>query len=152
MKIYDPTRAAYSGLFPRKNCFFCDTAVIQRQECTRFAFRHWHVLVNQYPYMDGNVMLVPKRHRVALARLSEGEWNEFPRALIDVEHVLGELFRTRSFNVGINVGKNSGRSITHLHWQIIPRQKKNHSVVGILADIEVITLAPATLKKRLSKK
>lgn len=152
MKVLFPKRAEYTKtLSKHTDCFFCDPNVLKKQECTHFSFAHWRVLVNKYPYMDGNVMVVPKAHKISLDELSQKEWVEFPQALLETQKALEEMFTTSSFNIGINLGKESGQSVSHLHWQVIPRKKKNHTVVGVLADIQVITLSPEELKKKLSK-
>jgi len=152
MKTLFPGRADYNkSLSKYKKCFFCDASVIKNQECTAFQFHHWIVLVNKNPYMDGNVMLIPKEHKTRLAQLSSTEWEEFPQALLDIQKMLTKLFKTHSFNIGINIGKQSGQSVAHLHWQIIPRKRKNHTVIGVLADIQTITLPPKELKETLSK-
>lgn len=153
MKIYQPKKRDYRKvLLQKKKCFFCDEKIIRDQECTLFSFVHWMVLVNKYPYMDGNVMIVPKEHKISLSELSSEEWDELPKALLSVKKVLAKKFSTNSFNVGINIGEESGRSVEHIHWQIIPRKKKNYTVVGVLADIQVITISPKELQEMLSKK
>lgn len=152
--VYDPSRGEYSKEQKERNkddCFFCDKEVIDRQECTKFVHEHWMVLVNKHPYMNGNVMLIPKRHVTKIADLTEVEWREFPTVLNEVQAVLQDLFSTDSFNIGINEGEESGRSVPHLHWQVIPRKKRNFTVVGVLADIQIITVSPTELKERLSK-
>jgi ATP adenylyltransferase len=153
MQIYAPERKMYNKEVKlKKACYFCDKKVIREQICSRFSFEYWNVLTNKYPYMDGNVMLIPKNHLERLEDISEDIWKEFPVALLEVQKVLGKIFTTESFNIGINIGKESGRSVEHLHWQIIPRKEKNHTVVGVLADIHVITLSPEDLKKKLSER
>ena len=153
MQIYSPERKSYNKRRKiKKICYFCDKKIIREQECSRFSFEHWYVLTNKYPYMEGNVMLVPKGHKEMLENISDKAWEEFPKALLEIKNVLGKLFSTESFNIGINIGEESGRSVKHLHWQIIPRKEKNHTVVGLLADIHVITVSPEELKKKLSKK
>lgn len=154
MKVYNPKRAEYGDLLARsKGCFFCDPSVLRDQICTIFTFKYWNVLVNKYPYLDGNVMLVSKRHVVALEQLTRKEWEEFTTTLLEVKRVSGEVFGSDSFNVGINIGPDSGASVEHLHWQVIPRpRKKNLTVVGMLADIHVISMSADDLKRKLSKK
>jgi diadenosine tetraphosphate (Ap4A) HIT family hydrolase len=51
----------------------------------------------------------------------------------------------------LNEGKASGRSVSHLHWQIIPRWFKNPNAVGVFADIHVVTMSPFELKEILKK-
>jgi diadenosine tetraphosphate (Ap4A) HIT family hydrolase len=153
MRMLDITRALYNQeKKSRKSCYFCDKAVINTQECTDFKYIHWYVLINKHPYLDGNLMVIPKKHKTKLAQLSAVEWSEFSEVIVDVEKVLSQLFKTDSFNIALNEGKNSGRSVPHLHWQIIPRKKKNRNAVGIFANIEVVTLPPFDLKVLLSKK
>lgn len=151
MHILDTTREAYNNRNPFDGCFFCTHEIIEHQECTKFQFEYWMVLVNKHPYMNGNVMLVLKRHVINTEELTSEEWGEFGTALVEVQSVLGKMFNTDSFNVGINLGPDSGQSVSHLHWQIIPRKRKNHTVVGVLADIHVVTLSPDKLKEQLSK-
>lgn len=69
-----------------------------------------------------------------------------------VQAELSAHFTTDSYNIAINEGEYSGRSIPHLHWQIIPRWKKIYSAIDVFADIHVVTLAPAELKEMLSKR
>lgn len=153
MKIYQPKKRDYRKvLLQKKKCFFCDKKIIDDQECTLFSFIYWMVLANKYPYMDGNVMIVPKEHKTSLFELTSQEWEEFPKVLLSVKEILSKKFSTNSFNIGINIGEESGRSVEHIHWQIIPRKKKNHTVVGVLADIQVITISPKELQEMLSKK
>ncbi len=125
MKVFEVTRKKYH----KKDtdnvvCPFCNKRIINKQNCARFSFEYWYVLVNKHPYMNGNVMLVSKKHHDNLDTLSMEEWQEFTQALIDVKGVLGKMFKTESFSVGINIGKDSGGSVAHIHWQIIPRKKK----------------------------
>lgn len=152
VKVFDATRGEYSK--KRKNydgCFFCDEEVIEEQECTIFTFSHWMVLVNKYPYMNGNVMLVPRDHKTKISQITHNQWQEFPATLNKVQAALTELFDTESFNIGLNEGEHSGGSVEHLHWQIIPRKRMNHTAIGVLADIQVITVSAEKLKKMLSK-
>jgi ATP adenylyltransferase len=152
MRILDKSRHAYnSARKNKKKCFFCDSEVISAQNCTFFSYNHWYVLVNKHPYQNGNVMLVPKKHKTKLSQLSEFEWIEFSKAIVEVQMVLKNYFKTESFNIGINEGKASGRSVSHLHWQIIPRWFKNPNAVGVFADIHVVTMSPFELKEILKK-
>lgn len=153
MQILDSSRANYNKERPhRSTCYFCDAEVIGKQDCTQFAYDYWYVLVNKHPYQNGNLMVVPKAHKTKLAELSADEWDEFSKVIVAVQAALTAAFATDSFNIALNEGADSGRSIAHLHWQIIPRWHKNHTAVGIFADIHVVTMSPDDLKERFSKK
>lgn len=107
--------------------------------------------MNKFPYMDGNVMLVPIRHIGRNEDVSKKEWEEFGAMLSRVQKVLGDIFQTDSFNVGLNVGSESGASIEHLHWQIIPRKFKNITVMNTFADLYIVATTPEETKKLIDE-
>lgn len=110
------------------------------------------VFVNLYPYMDGNLMIIPRRHVKDTNDLDSKEESEFFDILKKVKIRLSRIFETNEFNVGLNLGKNSGSSIEHIHWQIIPRRHKVENATNIFADIQVITMLPLKLKKIIDKR
>ena len=65
---------------------------------------------------------------------------------------LGRIFKTKDFNIGLNIGKDAGSSIDHIHWQIIPRKYKVMNSSNIFADIHIITISPQKLKKMIEGK
>ncbi|HAR99526.1 MAG: putative cytosolic protein [Candidatus Moranbacteria bacterium GW2011_GWC2_37_73] len=152
MKIYEPKRALYRKNKPTTGCCqFCDKKTINEQQCLSLESKHWMVVVNKYPYMDGNVMIIPKRHVRNVADLLKDEWFEFQDILEKTMKKLSQIFKTEDFNIGANIGIDAGGSIEHLHWQIIPRRKKISNSVNIFADIEVITILPEDLRKIIDK-
>ena len=154
MKVLDSSRGVYIKKVNKgiKKCVFCDPKVIKEQECKSLAGKYWRVLVNKYPYLDGNLMVIPKRHFVNLEDMNEQEKSEFFEVLAKAKKRLGKIFNTQYFNIGINIGKAAGTSIDHLHWQIIPRDPKAFSnAANIFADLYVIKISPKELKKRIEK-
>lgn len=153
MKIYEPGRVAYRN---NKNtegiCQFCDENVIEKQRCLSLECEYWMVIANKYPYADGNIMVIPKRHVRDIGDLSKDEWLEFHEVLSKTIGRLGEIFDTKDFNVGVNIGMDAGGSIEHLHWQVIPRKKKISNATNIFADIQVITVLPEDLVKIIDGK
>jgi ATP adenylyltransferase len=152
MKVLDSSRARYikkvnCGV---KRCIFCDPKVIKDQECKNLAGKYWRVLVNKYPYLDGNLMIIPKRHFMKLEEMNDLERGEFFEIIIKAKNKLGKIFDTQHFNVGLNLGKAAGTSIDHLHWQIIPRDPKAVSnSANLFADLYVIKVSPNDLKKMI---
>jgi ATP adenylyltransferase len=151
MRIYTPKRKEYDKrIAVQKHCEFCDGKVVKRQYCPSLEGEHWYVLAASYPYLNGNVMIIPKRHIERLERVASEEWMDLQKVLIRTQDRLGKLFGTRDFNIGINIGKNSGASIRHLHWQVIPRTKKQHpTVLSLLADLHLISVSGDDLRKMI---
>lgn len=148
MRILDPNRSKYKRKFKDEGkCVFC-----QKKEvliCKGLKSKYWNVVVNRFPYMDGNVMVVPKRHLEKIEDLDKKEWQEFGVVLVKSQKVLGKIFNTTSFNVALNVGPESGASISHLHWQVIPRKFKNITVMNTFADLYIVAVTPEETKKMI---
>lgn len=153
MRVFSPKRSKYiKKIGKSKICEFCDTKIIKEQECKNLAGKFWQVLVCKYPYLDGNVMVVPIRHIKNIEQIKEDEWKELFSIFIKTKRVLEKIFKTKDFNIGLNLGKGAGASIEHLHWQVIPRNKKvlmNSS--NLLSDLYIISVLPKELKKLIEK-
>lgn len=149
MRILDPNRASYKRTFSDvSSCVFCDSD--EALECQALEGDAWRVIVNRYPYMDGNVMIVPKRHVETTEELSREEWTEFGEVLSRTQRALTNAFGMTSFNIGMNLGPESGASIAHIHWQVVPRKTKNITVLNLFADLYIVAITPEETKRRLN--
>jgi ATP adenylyltransferase len=150
MRILDKNRANYKRTFSDEGkCVFCSKDEVL--ECTGLVGDHWRVLVNKFPYMDGNVMIVPIRHIEKTENVNGEEWQEFGTILTNTQKILGDIFKTDSFNIGLNIGSESGSSIPHLHWQIVPRKFKNITVINAFADLYVVAITPEETKRLIDE-
>lgn len=153
MKVYDPNRARYTKKIGKfKICEFCSEHNIRNQSCKNLESDKWRVFVNKYPYLDGNVMVIPKRHVTRVEKLSKDEWSEFHQVLAKTMKALEEIFNTKDFNINLNIGKYSGASLKHLHWQVVPRSYGPDNAMNIFADLRVIKVLPRDLKKKIENK
>ncbi len=107
--------------------------------------------VNQYPILDGNLMIVLKRHVEDTSELTDHEWQELQTKIEESKTILSKIFETNSFNIGFNIGPDSGSSVKHLHWQVIPRTKNQpvNGFAGFIADIHTLRASPEELKQRI---
>ena len=142
MRILEKKRTAYKRTYRDKHyCDFCDQAVIQDQEVVFLRGGHWLVLACKYPYLNGNLMILPKRHVTHTDKLNAQEWAEFPKVLLAAQKLLGRLFKTKSFNLALNLGPHSGGTIRHIHWMIVPRPKKiNPAAFNVLHDFYLVQM------------
>lgn len=148
MRILDKNRSNYKRKFTDKDeCVFCSDK--ETLECSGLTGKHWKVVVNRFPYMDGNVMIVPIRHVDKVKNITPKEWEDFGSVLAKTQEVLGKIFKTDSFNVGLNIGPESGASIPHLHWQVIPRKFKNVTVMNTFADLYLVAVTPKETQKMI---
>jgi ATP adenylyltransferase len=150
MRILDRNRANYKRIYSDGNiCVFCRKK--DEYECVGLRGKHWRVLVTKFPYMDGNVMIVPVRHIEKVENVKKSEWEEFGAILVKTQKVLGKIFKNDSFNIGLNVGPESGASISHLHWQVIPRKFKNITVANVFADLYIVAITPEETKRMIDE-
>ncbi len=146
MRILDKNRSNYKRTFADKGaCIFCGKKDVL--ECRGLAGRQWRVLVNRFPYMDGNVMIVPIRHIEKTGDVTGDEWRDFGLVLAETQRVLGKIFKASSFNVALNTGPESGASIPHLHWQVVPRRFKNITALNAFADLHIVAVTPEETKR-----
>ncbi len=150
MRILEPKRSTYKRVYRDKGyCDFCDPVVIKDQEVVVLRGQEWRVLACKYPYMDGNLMILPKRHVTHTDKLNAAEWAEFPKVLLATQKLLGELFKTDSFNLAMNLGPLSGGSVPHIHWMIVPRPKiANLSCFNVMHDFYLVQMDYKQLLKK----
>jgi len=150
MRVLEKNRGKY---IKRKKikCDFCDPAVIKDQQIKKLEGKYWRVLASKYPYLDGNLLIIPKRHLAEIDQLSAEEEEEFFIIVKKAKRVLSKAFKTKSFNIGLNLGPESGASLEHLHWHIIPRIKINPATYNIINDLWFVTLDYKGLIKKINK-
>ncbi|MFZ6015444.1 MAG: DUF4931 domain-containing protein [Patescibacteria group bacterium] len=153
MRIFEPNRAIYRSRKKKKDfCDFCDADTLQDQEVKQLRSDFWSVLACKYPYMDGNLMIIPKRHVCELDHLNKEEWEDFTKVLLTSKKLLAKLFKTKSFNITMQIGPYSGGSMSHLHWMIIPRPKlQNISAWNAVHDFYLVTLSYKDLIKKIDE-
>ncbi len=77
--------------------------------------------VNLFPYIDGHLMIVPRRHIEALVDLTDQEIVASKKLMDTGMRLLREELDYVNINVMYREGsKNSGSSLKHLHIHILP--------------------------------
>jgi diadenosine tetraphosphate (Ap4A) HIT family hydrolase len=110
--------------------------------------------MNLFPYIDGHLMVVPRRHFEKHAAFTEEEMVAAHELTSLGMELLREELGVRDLNVLYREGtKDSGSSLKHLHIHIMPitkefMQYKDHKFIYILQDVSV---APVEMARRLRK-
>jgi ATP adenylyltransferase len=149
--LWSPWRLGYvTGGKPTDGCVFCaalgqgetDPLVVSEG---RMAF----VILNRYPYNNGHLMVVPRRHVASLSALSAQELHEVALLTQRSEAALHEAYRLEGINVGINLGRSAGAGIeTHLHVHLVPRWTGDTNFMVVVGDTRVL---PETLESSASR-
>jgi ATP adenylyltransferase len=126
------------------DCFLCDALhdnpSNDRENLVLFRGEKAFVILNRYPYSNGHLMVVPKRHLHDLRDVNEAEAGEMhtlvQRCLSAMEKALGP----HGFNLGYNLGRVSGAGLEeHLHLHIVPRWNGDTNFMPVVGDTKVIS-------------
>ncbi len=152
--LFVPSKGEYvKGKRPAVDCILC--AIIKNDPKVRnlkvFRCKNFIVAVNLYPYNPGHLMIFPNRHIEEVEKLSLSEVGELHKLTIISLKVLRNLYNPHGFNVGYNLGKGSGASITHLHLHIVPRYENELSFIDVLSGSKIIVEEPKDTVQRLKR-
>ena len=103
------------------NCIFCDfnNSELIEESSLCYARR------DGYPVSDHHTLVIPKRHVESYFDLEESELIEIYQNA--ATHARRDFRRwdptVSAFNVGVNIGRDAGQSIFHVHMHLIPRRQ-----------------------------
>jgi ATP adenylyltransferase len=140
-RLWSPWRLAYvTGATGEKSaCVFCDAAAHTRDELVLIRGEWSFVILNLYPYNNGHLMVVPRRHVASLAALGDEELAEMIRFTRDAEVALNEAYHPQGINVGINLGRAAGAGIEHhIHIHLVPRWTGDTNFMSVIGEVRVL--------------
>ena len=119
-------------------CIFCELRG-RNEDLVLLRGRLCFVILNLYPYNNGHVMVVPKRHIAELASTTADERAELMGLARHAEMALGEAYRPHGINVGMNLGRPAGAGVLdHLHIHLVPRWNGDTNFMGVVANTRVL--------------
>ena len=131
----------------QKTCRFCE--IIKKKEDMIFEDNIVFVMINQSPYKEGHILILPKRHVVDLRELNPEESESLFKKISFMLGVLEDTYETKSFNIGCNICPPAGSTYEHLHFQIIPRWVGDSGFMEVFADTRVMKESPQKTKERI---
>jgi len=97
------------------------------------------IMMNKYPYINGHLLVSPRRHVPSLDDLSPAELLDLQVKLRQAMGILKETMRPDGFNVGLNLGVVAGAGVeAHIHWHIVPRWNGDPNYIPVFAEVRVI--------------
>lgn len=124
---------------PRPQCVFCDALERRDEPLVAWVGRSAFVILNKFPYNNGHLMIVPKRHVARLSELDADELLEIMTLGQAAEKALGAVYAPHGFNLGLNLGRSAGAGIAeHLHMHIVPRWDGDTSFMTVFGDTRVL--------------
>lgn len=147
-RLWSPWRLAYvTGSSSTANgCIFCSVSFPgetsgdpHRDDLVLVRGRDCYVILNLYPYNNGHLMVVPRRHIASLASATPDELAELMAFTRDAEVALSEAYNPQGINVGINLGRPAGAGIVdHVHVHLVPRWTGDTNFMSVVGNTRVL--------------
>ena len=138
--LWSPWRLAYvTGTASAVECVFCTAQTGCEDALIVFTGRNCFVILNKYPYNNGHLMIVPKRHIASLSVATEEELLELIDLARRAEIALGEAYSPHGLNMGINMGKPAGAGVLdHVHLHVVPRWNGDTNYMTVVGQTRVL--------------
>ncbi len=108
------------------------------------------VLLNNYPYNPGHVMVIPRSHTGDLRELDDEALLDHARLKQRAVDALYEGLGAEGINAGLNLGRAAGGSIgDHVHTHLVPRWHGDTNFMPVCAETKVIVEAVSATYDRL---
>ena len=151
--LWSPWRLAYvTGAARTEACVFCAADADSGEGQGRLVVhrgRLAYVILNLYPYNNGHLMVVPRRHVATLAQIEGEELAELFTLTRLSEMALTEAYAPQGLNVGINLGRAAGAGVAdHLHIHLVPRWGGDTNFMTVVGVSRVL---PETLDETAAR-
>ncbi|MFC6989366.1 HIT family protein [Haloplanus sp. GCM10025708] len=126
-------------------CPFCELPERGADRDHRIVARseHTFVLLNNYPYNPGHVMVIPYDHTGEYVALDDERLLDHARMKQRTFAALRASLSPDAFNAGLNLGgEASGGSIDdHVHTHVVPRWSGDTNFMPVVSETKVIVEA-----------
>jgi ATP adenylyltransferase len=155
--LWSPWRSNYIESFKEEQsggeCIFCSAVekdILDMNNLVVHKSEKTFVIMNLYPYNNGHLMIVPKRHVSSIEQITTQESHELMDEIILAEKILQKIYSPHGFNIGANLGRAGGAGIEeHIHFHIVPRWNGDTNFMPAIGEVKVISQDLAETKKRL---
>lgn len=153
-RLWAPWRIRYVSRKKQRGCIFCKVLKEKKDKKNFIVLRskYCFAILNTYPYNNGHLMIVPKRHVKSLEDLKEAELLDMNNTLIKIKSTLKRILNPGGFNIGMNIGKAAGAGIAnHIHTHIVPRWLGDINFMPVIANTKVVSQSLEELYAKIKK-
>ena len=136
--LWAPWRMEYVCGEKEKECIFC-LGLSDQGRLVLYKGNLSMVMMNRYPYINGHMLVAPKRHAASLEDLTRDEMGDLLKTIRDSIGILKKAMKPDGFNVGLNLGAVAGAGVEeHLHFHIVPRWQGDTNAMTVFGEVRVI--------------
>jgi len=140
--LWSPWRMKYIEKHEKESgCVFCRAQAKADSAENLIAFRgkNAYVILNRFPYTSGHLMVIPFSHEPNLEKLDAETRAEMMELASRCTTILRKVYRTESFNMGINIGEAAGAGVLgHVHIHIVPRWAGDTNFMSTTGETRVL--------------
>jgi len=140
-RLWAPWRIEYVRLEKMEGCIFCELPRENKDEENLILYRgkYAFLIMNNYPYNPGHVMVAPYRHVGEFENLSAEEVEDIYTLASLAVKAIKNVMKPQGFNMGINIGRVAGAGVEgHVHMHIVPRWNGDTNFMPVVANTKVI--------------
>lgn len=102
-------------------CVFCDL----REKYIFFEENGVVMTVHLYAYIDGCLMIVPRRHIRSVKELTPEEWETMRKMMYIAKKLIREVHGVKGMQIIQKEGVDAQSTVEHLHFQCVPFDAPN---------------------------
>jgi diadenosine tetraphosphate (Ap4A) HIT family hydrolase len=85
------------------------------------ANEHAVVVPDIYPVSPGHSLIVSRRHVADIFELTPAEIGDMLKLVASMRNRIDQTLKPSGYNIGVNVGRDAGQTVMHVHIHLIPR-------------------------------
>jgi diadenosine tetraphosphate (Ap4A) HIT family hydrolase len=98
-------------------CPFCAMPEERIVEAREHAF----AVLDAYPVSPGHTLAIARRHVPDVFDLTADEIADILRLIGSARDRIDRTHRPTGYNIGVNIGRDAGQTVMHVHIHVIPR-------------------------------
>lgn len=142
--LWAPWRMEFIKAEKPQGCIFClfpaeEGEAADRRNLILGRTRYSFAILNKYPYNNGHLMVIPRRHTADFGTLPDEELQDLHRLLQLAVAQVNEAYHPDGCNIGMNLGRVAGAGIAeHLHYHVVPRWGGDTNFMPVIAGTKVM--------------
>lgn len=153
--LWAPWRMELFSQSQGSGCLFCRLSRVEKKSVSNLIVYQGgkaFIVFNRYPYSNGHLMVVPRRHVGDFGGLISSEHVEMASLISRSLAVLKKTLVPQGFNVGLNLGRAAGAGVVdHLHYHIVPRWIGDTNFMPVIGKTKVLPEFVSQTYKKLVK-
>jgi diadenosine tetraphosphate (Ap4A) HIT family hydrolase len=101
------------------SCPFCAVPPHRVLESREHAF----LLLDAYPVSPGHSLVISRRHIAEIFDLTATEIGDILGLIRSARERIDRTLQPTGYNIGVNVGRDAGQTVMHVHIHVIPRYR-----------------------------